>query len=92
MSKVKYFTKGTLILANNVAVATKRNRSLYEDKLEMLPEGVRFPIGFTMPHNDCEMRLQITVASDAFGKDMGQVWLDVPFDTYNALPECEVPE
>jgi len=35
-NKVKYFTRDTLILANNVAVATKRNRSLYEDKLESL--------------------------------------------------------
>jgi len=92
VSKVKYFTKDTLILANNVAVATERNRSLYEDRLETLPEGVRFPLGFTMIHNGCEMRIQVTVASDAFGKDIGQVWLDIPFDTYNALPEAEVPE
>jgi len=93
MSKIKYFTKGTLILANNVAVATKRNRSLYTDKLEQyLPEGLKFPVGFTMLHNDCEMRVEIAVAADATGKDIGQVWLDIPFDTYNALPEIEVPE
>ena len=92
MRKVKYFTKDTLILANNVAVATKRNRSLYEDQLEKLPGDLKFPLGFTMLHNDIEMRVEITVAADASGKNMGQVWLDIPFDTYNALPEVEVPE
>ena len=90
MRKIKYFTKDTLILANRVAVATKRNRSLYEDKLELLPEGFKFPVGFTMIHNDSEMRVEITVAKSLDGP-FGQVWLDIPFDTYNALPEAEVP-
>ena len=91
MKKVKYFTKDTLILANKVAVATKRNRSLYEDKLETLPD-LRFPVGFTMPHNDCEMRVSIMLAPDASGRSIGEVWLDIPFETYNALPEAEVPD
>jgi hypothetical protein len=91
MRKVKYFTKDTLILANRVAVATKRNRSLYEDKLETLPD-LKFPLGFTMIHNDCEMRVEIMLAEDASGRSIGKVWLDIPFDTYNALPEAEVPE
>jgi len=88
--KVKYFTKDTLILANRVAVATKRNRSLYEDKVAELPEGFKFPVGFTMIHNDCEMRVEITVAETINGP-YASVWLDIPFDTYNALPEVEVP-
>ena len=91
-NKVKYFTRDTLILANNVAVATKRNRSLYEDKLESLPQNLKFPVGFTMIHNDHEMRLQIAVAESADGRGLAQVWLDVPFETYNALPEIEVPK
>jgi hypothetical protein len=91
MSTVKYFTKETLILANKVAVATKRNRSLYEDKLETLPD-LKFPVGFSFPHNDYEMRVEIMLASDASGRSIGRVWLDVPFETYNALPEAEVPE
>jgi len=92
MRKIKYFTKDTLILANRQAVRTNRNRSLYEDALETLPEDVLFPLGFTMLHNDCEMRVEISVAEDAFGKNMASVWLDIPFDVYNALPEVEVPE
>jgi len=92
MSKIKYFTKSTLIAANKVAVKTNRNRSLYEDALETLPGEVLFPVGMTFPHNDCELRVQITLAADAFGKDMGHVWLDIPFETYNALPTIESPE
>jgi hypothetical protein len=89
--KIKYFTKDTLILANRVAVATNRNRSLYEEPLQKLPDDLKFPVGFTMIHNDCEMRVQIAVAEDASGGGMAQVWLDIPFETYNALPEVEVP-
>jgi hypothetical protein len=90
MTKVKYFTKDTLILANQVAIATDRNRSLYEDKLNTLPPGIKFPIGFTMIHNDVEMRVQIAIAENAEGDGMNSVWLDIPFETFNALPEIEV--
>ena len=91
MRKIKYFTKETLILANNVAVATKRNRSLYGLKLVQLPGDLKFPLGFTMIHNDVEMRVEITVAESISGP-FGQVWLDIPFETYNALPEVEIDE
>jgi hypothetical protein len=91
MRKIKYFTKDTLILANKVAIATNRNRSLYEDKLEDLPQDFKFPLGFTMIHNDSEMRVEITVAESISGP-YGQVWLDIPFETYNALPEVEIDE
>ena len=89
---IKYFTKDTLIAANSVAVKTKRNRSLYEDKLELLPEGIKFPVGFTMLHNDVEMRVEIMVGLDINKpQDWGTIWLDIPFNTYDALPEAEVP-
>jgi len=88
--RIKYFTKDTLILANRVAIATNRNRTLYEAKLVKLPETFKFPVGFTVIHNDCEIRAQITVAPSIDGP-YSTVWLDVPFETYNALPEVEVP-
>jgi hypothetical protein len=91
VTKIKYFTKDTLIAANKVAVKTKRNRSLYEDKLELLSDHLKFPVGFTMPHNDIEMRVEITVAMSRDNEIIeGSVWLDIPFETYNALPEHEV--
>jgi len=88
--KVKYFTKELLIAANDEAVRTKRNRSLYEDKVAELPD-LKFPIGMSMLHNDHEMRVCITIAKSANGP-FGTVWLDIQFETYNALPEAEVPE
>ena len=89
MRKVKYFTKDTLILANKVAVATKRNRSLYGDKLETLPD-LKFPVGFVMSHNDVEMRVSVMVGPSV--ERLQTIWLDIPFETYNALPEAEVPD
>ena len=91
MQKVKYFTRDTLILANRVAVATNRSKCLHEAPLKELPDDLKFPVGWTMLHNDHEMRCMITVARDANALDMAQVWLDIPFETYNALPEIEVP-
>jgi len=91
MQKVKYFTRDTLILANRVAVATKRNRSLNEVPLMGLPDDLRFPIGWNMLHNDHEMRCMVTVATSPDGDNMAQVWIDIPFESYNALPEVEVP-
>ena len=44
-----------------------------------------------MVHNDAEVRVQITVAKNAEGDGMSSVWLDIPFGTFNALPEIEVP-
>ncbi len=91
MRKVKYFTKGTLIEANAEAVRTKRNSSLYGERLKRdLPEKGRYPVGMALLHNDHEMRVQITVGPDE--DSLQSVWLDIPFDTYNALPEAEVPE
>jgi hypothetical protein len=89
--KVKYFTKATLIAANHIAIRTNRNRTLYPEKLGTLPQDLKFPVGFSFPHNDCELRVAITLAETAAGAGMGHVWLDIPFDTYNALPEVEVP-
>lgn len=93
MRTIKYFTKDALLKANRVAVSTKRNRSLYEEPVMALPDGLRFPIVFAMPHNDVEMRVEFIVGSDPNDpRTWGSVWLDIPFDTYNDLPEVEAPE
>jgi hypothetical protein len=86
--KVKYFTKGALIRANDEAIRTGRNRTLHPHLLEELPE-LRFPVGWSMIHNDCEIRCQITVGPSA--DQLQACWLDVPFGTFNALPEIGVP-
>lgn len=88
MKKVKYFTRDLLIEVNEEAVKAKRNRTLYTEKLRKLPEDLRFPVGFNMLHNDCEIRAQITVGPSADKLQM--VWLDMPTETFNRLPEVEV--
>jgi hypothetical protein len=86
--KVKYFTKGMLIRANDEAIRTNRNRTLYPEKLETLPD-LKFPVGMTFDHNGCELRVQLTIGTGF--DDLHTVWLDIPYETYNALPEAEVP-
>lgn len=93
MRRIKYFTKDTLVLANNVAIKTNRNRTLHPHKLAELPDDYRFPIGFSFPHNDHEMRVSIAVGTNARDPRTVQVvWLDIPFETYGSLPECEVED
>lgn len=89
MRKVKYFTKTALLAANDLAIRTKRNRSLYQEKVEELPSDLLFPVGFSIPHNDVEMRVSIAVGPSA--EKLQIVWLDLPFELYSALPEMEVP-
>lgn len=86
-NKVKYFTKDTLIAANSRAINTQRNRTLHPEPISKLPN-LRFPVVFSMIHNDCEMRVGIMVGPDA--DKLQLVYLDVPFDTYNKLPEVEI--
>jgi len=87
--KVKYFTKQALIDANAKAILTNRNRTLYPEPLERLPD-LKFPVGFSFPHNDYEMRVSLLVGPSA--DQLQSVWLDIPFKTFNNLPEAEVPE
>jgi hypothetical protein len=89
--RIKYFTKGMLIRANDEAIRTNRNRTLYPEKLEQLPD-LKFPVGFSMIHNGHEMRVSIVVGP--LPGPLQTVWLDIPFETYDSLPEfpeAEVP-
>lgn len=88
MRKVKYFTRELLIEVNEEAIKSKRNRTLYTEKLRDLPEDLVFPVGFNMLHNDLEIRAQITVGPSA--DKLQSVWLDMPIETFNRLPEVDV--
>lgn len=86
--KVKYLTKDLLIDVNEEAIKSKRNRTLYTEKLRELPDGLVFPVGMNLLHNDWEVRAQITVGPSA--DKLQHVWLDMPIETFNKLPEMEV--
>ena len=83
--QVKYFTKHSLTSANEVAIKTDRNRSIWTEDVAVFEE-MLYPVVFDMVHNDQEVRLQICL--NAEGKTG---WIDIPFDTFENLPTIEVP-
>jgi len=89
---IKYFTKDTLIMANTLAIKTNRNRTLEPAAIKKLDaNGLKFPVTFSMVHNDCEMRLMIALGcwKDGKAEPIGIVCLDVPFEVYENLPSVE---
>lgn len=86
--KIKVFTRDLLIEVNEEAIKSKRNRTLYTEKLRELPDNLLFPVGMEMLHNDWEIRAQIAVGPSA--DKLQLVWLDMPIETFNRLPVKEV--
>ena len=87
MKTCKYFTKELLLEAGQESIDSERNRQLDLDVLqEHLDEELRYPVTYELPHNGVEMRVKIQLGP--FETDVG--WLDIPFETYNDLPETEV--
>ena len=93
-----YVNKEQLIKLNNRAIRRKSNRTLKPTALKNLPntledfgfddEGkndlVRYPVTMAMPHNDVEMRC-------SFATHEGhQLWLDISFKEYEALPSFDI--
>ena len=93
-----YVTKELLIKLNNRAIRRKSNRTLKPKALSNFPdtlaeigfegEGstdlIRYPVTMAMPHNDVEMRC-------SFATHEGQqMWLDISFKEYEALPSVEL--
>ena len=77
---VKCFTKEDLRKANNVAIKTNRNRTLRKKDFMKHPEKTLFPVVFALSHNDEEMRVRVLLDETKSG------WIDIPFDTFDALP------
>lgn len=82
---VNYFTKQSLIEANNDAILNKRNRSLNNDFITSLDDDTKFPVVFSMDHNEQEVRLELMMDPAT------RVWLDVSYDTFKHLPSVVMP-
>ena len=82
--QVKYFNKASLLDANNEAILSERNRSIYNESIVDIADDTLFPIVFSMPHNDVEMRVGLLLDPET------KVWLDMPFEAYEALPTIDV--
>jgi|TARA_R100001198_G_scaffold86282_1_gene60908 hypothetical protein len=84
----KYLTKRDIIRLNNKAIRTKKNRSIRPDNYKVLRDTFKYPIIFSLVHNDIEMRVNIL-----FGGAVGKLetfWLDMDFKDYDKLPTAEV--
>ena len=82
---VSYFDKQSLIEANNDAILEQRNRSLDPDAIALLDDDMRFPVVWSMDHNDVEVRCKLMLTPT------DEAWLDVSYETFNALPYVTMP-
>lgn len=78
----KFLTYEMLQELNAEAVRSKRNRSLYFDRLPITATEV-YPVVRALLHNGVEMRCKLVLNS---GGDTA--WLDIPTAYFNALPEA----
>jgi hypothetical protein len=82
---IRYLTKKTLIELNNKAIKNKKNRTLEPYLLNKLSDTLKFPIVFSMVHNDCEIRAVIRISSNSYSS----VCLDLDFKDYNKIHKIE---
>ena len=83
----KYVTKDLLLNLNERAIRNNKNRTLTDEFLGLLPDGsLRYPIMFTMSHNDFEVRAMIGVIVD---HQVQMVCLDIALDAFNGIPAVE---
>ena len=81
---VTYFTKPLLMKANEEAIRNNRNRALKPEVFEMLDDDLKFPVVFSMPHNDGEMRIGLLLNAKT------KAYIDVPFKTWENLPKVAI--
>lgn len=84
----KVMDTDSLRLINDLAIKGEKNRALTDEFFEHVdPEGIHVE-GFTMVHNDVEMRMMI-LAKMQNTLTPHEVWIDVDFDVYNMLRDIE---
>ena len=84
----KYVTKDLLLMLNESAIRDKKNKTLTDEFFQTLPGGgIRYPIMFTMSHNDIDVRLVIGVIVD---HRVEMVSIDVEYEEFNGIPEIRI--
>ena len=78
---IRYLTKKNLIDLNNKAIKNKKNRTLEPSLLDKLSDTLKFPIVFSMVHNDCEIRAVIRISSNS----CSSVCMDMDFKDYKKI-------
>ena len=83
--EIQYFDKKSLIKANNEAIRNNRNRTLEPSELKKLDDDTKFPVVFSMTHNDREVRVKLLLNPQT------EAWLDLSFKTFCSLPTVTMP-
>lgn len=92
MTKIRCLTKGELQEANRQAIKAGC-RAIDPAYAERLPEGLRYPVFFTLPwERHGWVRCQIGTATSIPAQDYTPVIIDVPQAIYDDLTSVEVPD
>ena len=83
---VTYIDVPLLKKLNRKAIAKRYNRSLTNSFLNELDESLKLPVVWSLEHNH-EMRLKLACANPFRPEVMIEVWIDVSFKDYMALPK-----
>ena len=88
-NNIPYLTYPELVRLNKKAKEKNFNQSLKENFIERLEKSLKFPILFSMVHNDSEMRCKVTFGPTPTSNttDMKEGLLDMTFDDFNGLPK-----
>tara|TARA_R110000751_G_scaffold39487_2_gene93762 strand:- start:307 stop:633 length:327 start_codon:yes stop_codon:yes gene_type:complete len=86
MMDVRWADKGIISMLNQEAIEVKRNRSVTPELINILSDGIKYPVTMEFIHNDDEMRVQF------YGPKAGKFWLDMSIDNYNSLPVIKVSD
>lgn len=84
---IKYFTFPLLKTINQRSTNWALNRTLPKSFFKTLDKSKKYPVVFSMIHNDDHIRVKF-VHNDE-GVASSSAWLDVSIDDYNTLPVAE---
>ena len=87
----KYATLDIIRVVNNRAIEGEKNRSIEIDKLEKAvisqgydPEEIKFPVTWTMEHNDIEVRTTFVFGQEPHSLE--RFTIDMSYEDFNNLP------
>ncbi len=84
---IKYFTFPLLKRINQRSINWKLNRTLPKSFFKALDKSKKYPVVFSMIHNDDHIRLKFI--HNEWGGASSEAWLDVSLADYETLPVSE---
>ena len=86
---ILYLTHPELVRLNEKAKEKCFNRSIDPEFINKLEKDLKFPILFSMVHNESEMRCKVTFGPTPTSSttNMEEGFLDIAFEDFNKLPK-----